>query len=50
MYFQIKGGTHATTFQEKVFITRKILTEGPDLKQGMFTTADEPVLVKKIDI
>ena len=27
-----KRGTHETTFQEKVFITRKNLTEGPDLK------------------
>ena len=32
MCFQIKWGTHATTFQEKVFIIRKNLTEGSDLK------------------
>ena len=32
MYFQKKRGTHATTFQEKVFIIPKNLTEGGDLK------------------
>ena len=27
-----KRGTHATIFQEKVFILRKMVTDGPDLK------------------
>ena len=32
MYFQKKGGTNATTFWEKVFIFRKKVTQGVDLK------------------
>ena len=32
MYFQKKTGNYATTFQEKVFIIRKKVLEGPDLK------------------